>query len=259
MPFPYYENRCQNCGTVYKENDLYCSKCGAFLIKPELREDALLNDIEKSKWCAYIEKKTERYMPIFEKNKDKKFFASPNIAAMLCGMFWLFYRKMYKEGAIFIAVNFILSLLLSAILLFSYQGDIKENIKIIDEYNSYYGTLSEETKNELSYADYETRGNLDDDFITSHNEKLNKAYEAQDKINSIATAITLWGYLMNITVSVIFGLFADSIYRNHIIRNIKYSDGGTSAPAIFGALVINILINLISDPISEFITNLFIR
>ena len=44
-----------------------------------------------------------------------------------------------------------------------------------------------------------------------------------------------------------------------IIKNLNYSDGGISIPAIFGALAVNFIVNAISNPLSEILTNLFIR
>ena len=265
MPFPYYENRCQNCGTVYKENDLYCSKCGAFLIKPEMREDALLNDIEKSKWCAYIEKKTERYMPIFEKNKDKKFFASPNIAAMLCGVFWLFYRKMYIEGLIYTAINFVLSLILSVLLLFSYQPELKTNVAIIEDFNAYIETLDADTKNliynftiQSSNGNYEVIDSNLDSLPEGYIEKYQAAIVAQNNIKAVSSYLTAYGFFFTMIFSIVFGIFADCIYRNHIIKNRKYSFGGVSVPSIFVVLLMNVILNYVSGFISEILTKIII-
>ena len=267
MPYEYFERRCTSCGTVYKESDIYCSKCGALLPKYEPKEEELINSIEKSKWCAYIEKNTERYIPIFEKNQNKKHFLFPNIAAMFFGFYWLFYRKMFKEGLIFIACNFVLSIVLSVFLLVCYQGELREQIKIIDDYNSYIETMEPSKIYEFQDGDvYEaavtTEKENDDNsnyYSSEYSEKFGKALKAQAKIQEIASAITVWGHLISLLISVIFGLFADSIYRNHIIRNLNYSDGGVSIPAIFGALAITLIVNLISNPLSEIITNLFIR
>lgn len=267
MPYECFERKCPACGTVYKESDFYCSKCGAPLPKYEPKEEELINGIEKSKWCAYIEKNTERYVPVFEKNQNKKHFLFPNIAAMFFGFYWLFYRKMYKEGFIYIACNFILSILLSVLLLFSYQGELKEQIKIIDDYNAYVETMEpnkiydfyDGAAFETSRTGKEDNEENSDFYSTEYSEKYGKALKAQKKVQEIATAISLWGYFFSLLISAAFGLFADSIYRNHIIRNLNYSDGGVSIPAIFGALAITFLVNAISNPLSEILTNLFIR
>ena len=267
MSYPYFERKCPNCGMVYKESDLFCSKCGCELPKAEAEEEALVNGIEKSKWCAYIEKNTDRYMEIFKKNEQKKFFAFPNICAMLFGLYWLFYRKMFKEGAVFVAFNFILSLVLSVILLFAYQGELKANVKIIDDFNAYAQTLDPAELNGSKYSvtAESTEGSTEtaenDAYIhsTVYSEKYAEALKAQAKIQNIATAKSVWGFFFNLLISIIFGLFADSIYRNHILREIKYSAGGVSVPAIFGALVITLIVNAVSNPISQLLTGLFIR
>lgn len=267
MPYEYFERRCPNCGTVYKESDIYCSKCGALLPKYEPKKEELVNGIEKSKWCAYIENNTERYMPVFEKKQNKKYFLFPNIAAMFFGLYWLFYRKMFKEGLIFAACNFVLSILLSILLLACYQGELKEQIRIIEDYNAYVQSMEDfDAYNLQDSAAYEAAitGNTENDgnsnyYSTEYSEKFDKASKAQEKVLEIATVISMWGYFFSLLISAVFGLFADSIYRNHILRNIKHLDGGVSIPAIFGALAITLIVNLISNPLSEIITNLFIR
>ena len=115
---------CSKCGSKNSEGSLFCSNCGATLTKEEVvnevpvREEAYTKkeyssstSYTDSELSLFLEKNQPYYMEKFktmEKTSDKK---SWNWSAFLCTSYWMFYRKMYVEGIIYIVGNTILSLI----------------------------------------------------------------------------------------------------------------------------------------------------
>ena len=63
---------------------------------------------------TYTQVNSHHYLRKFIRNKDKSsFFPSWNWGALIFGPAWFFYRKLYKAGAIFLALSTALSLVLS--------------------------------------------------------------------------------------------------------------------------------------------------
>ncbi len=59
-------------------------------------EEEKINDIGKIEMASFIEINQERYLNIFKKNENRKFFLHMNWAAMFLSIYWMFYRKMFK-------------------------------------------------------------------------------------------------------------------------------------------------------------------
>ena len=112
---------CAKCGSSNREGSLFCSSCGRKLIKEQVvnkvpvREAAYTKntytDYTDSELSLFLEKNQPYYIEEFkvmEKTADKK---SWNWCAFLFTSYWMFYRKMYVEGIIYIVGNTILSLI----------------------------------------------------------------------------------------------------------------------------------------------------
>ena len=118
---------CAKCGSNNSEGSLFCSNCGATLAKEEVvnevpvreaaytkntyNEHSSSTSYTDSELSLFLEKNQPYYMEKFktmEKTADKK---SWNWSAFLCHFYWMFYRKMYIEGIVFIVGNFILGLI----------------------------------------------------------------------------------------------------------------------------------------------------
>lgn len=67
-----------------------------------------LNGHSKADVMSFIENNNGRYYEIFKRNENRKFFLNMNWAAFFLSCYWIFYRKMYKAGVIFIVVSGIL-------------------------------------------------------------------------------------------------------------------------------------------------------
>lgn len=82
----YEEKRCPSCGAIYVKSDGYCKKCWTKLPHDEETEGALLNGIKKDEWREFIGDNADRFIRVFEKNKDKKVFLSFNCAAFFSAL-----------------------------------------------------------------------------------------------------------------------------------------------------------------------------
>lgn len=60
-------------------------------------------------WATFIENNSERYLQIYEANKDKKVFIHTNWSAFFWLDAWMFYRKMYLWGAILMLSKYLLA------------------------------------------------------------------------------------------------------------------------------------------------------
>lgn len=62
---------------------------------------------------------------------------------------------------------------------------------------------------------------------------LDKALDSQKEIKRIALKIGGIVVFCMLMCRMLFGIFADGIYKTHILKNIKCTDGGTSVLAFF--------------------------
>lgn len=204
-------------------------------------EEEKINDISKIEMASFIESNQERYISIFKKNENRKFFLHMNWAAMFLSIYWMFYRKMFKIGALFLLCLGIFSTLIFSISLVSLKDDI---LAIREQKNkaTFYG--NEYTTDEFS--------DLSGYFIDNQN-KLNKM---NSDLNSKLFSFIMLPFLV---FSVAFGLIGDCLYRNHTLRKIKFSDGGVSKSALLGALGLMLSYNFIMDIVQKIIISIVFK
>lgn len=203
-------------------------------------EDLKISDIEKSELASFIENNNERYLEIFKKNEDKKYFLHMNWAAMFLSIYWMFYRRMFKEGAMFMLAMFIFSCVIFSVGITAMKDDIF--------------AISDLEKSTMSFSSQNVTENFTDisgEFF-KNNTMLNKM---KSELN---TKLFLYIVLPFIIFSLIFGLIADCLYRNYIFKNIKHSDGGVSKGAILGALGLMVIYNFSTDIVQKIIIKLLI-
>lgn len=120
-----------------------------------------------------------------------------NFCAFLFGGYWFIYRKMYKLGALFLAIT----LAVSAIPIF------------IPQYNqleSEISAITEEYGNNIST----------DDPMGSLNEMYAKMGESI-KNNPVGVAAIAVQYTVNIALSLYFGFIADKKYKEHVVNKVR--------------------------------------
>lgn len=198
-------------------------------------EEEKINDISKSEMASFIESNQDRYIGIFKKNENRKFFLHMNWTAMVLSIYWMFYRKMFMEGVLFLLCLGIFSTLIFSISLVSLKDDILA-IREQQEKSTFY---------ESGYATDEY-SNLSGNFY----ENQYKLSKMNSNLNSKLFSFIILPFLV---FSLVFGLIADCLYRNHLLRKIKFSDGGVSKPALLGALGIMISYNFIMGIVQKVI------
>ena len=173
-----------------------------------------------------------------------------NFCAFLFGGYWFIYRKMYKLGALFLAIT----LAVSAIPMFIPQ---------YTQLESEISAITEEYGNDISA----------DDPMGSLNEMYAKM-GASNKKHPVGIAVISVQYAVNIALSLYFGFIADKKYKEHVVNKVReinsseytagndefrklrlFSEGGTT----FGYTVLSIMaVNIISYALSSILTMLHI-
>ena len=231
------EKKCEYCGAAYTVSDGYCKQCWKRIPPTASPKEELLNGVKKADWHFFIDKNASRYVGIYAENENKKLFLSWNWAAFFFGVNWMCYRKMYKNAALFAVIYSVLALCVTLLISCSYRGQLTPPYKEVAEYEQNYN------------ADDYTANNPD--LIIEVNGQPIRAYEAEKEIYYISIKITLWSVLVIIVLQIPIGLSADCIYRSHILKKIKYSDGGASYIAFFaGGICNNIFNRFIVSPIA---------
>lgn len=184
-----------------------------------------VNGIPVTDYILFIENNNDRYLEVFKNNENKKWFLHMNWAAFFFTVYWMFYRKMFLEGLIFLLLNFVFSAIVMVSLLFCFSGELKE-IQNMSKQNT--GEILTESQ-------------------------LETTYELQTRTNVVLKKLILWAGFSGVAVAFAMGLLADWIYREHVLRKIRYAQGGTSKWAVVAALPLVWICNKIFGVLSSLI------
>ena len=203
--------------------------------------DETLHGHAKADVISFIDNNNGRYYEIFKRNEDRRFFLNMNWAAFFLSVYWLFYRKMYMIGLIFIVVSGILGSLTAYAAISAFKSEI---LAIREGYEL----------QTMSCDDIPT-----DDFV-DYSEMMQGTRELDMQMRRLQAKIFFWGVLPMIILGLLFGGVADCLYRNHIIRKIgDPGAGGVSKGAVFGALALMLLSNSITEVINRFFIEALIQ
>ena len=228
---------CDNCGSKCDINDTYCKSCSQTLSHSNCFDEQIICGIENSELKSYIGKKSNYYIEKFSKKKGK-WFIQLNFAALFFGPIWFFYRKMYKFAMIYFAVFVVAFSLLNTVIPILFKSDV-------DEY-----FLAESVYLDYIDSGAETHCEIDGKFTTVPTFRAirNDLTNAQNRIRLINFLISAPSLIINI----LFRLFANSFYKNHIISNIEVNNGGVSIKNAIGAyILINVVLLCVSLLISQ--------
>lgn len=209
--------RCGNCGTeITEENPKICPHCGKHFSRiirldsfpteeGEQSEDfankvlgnifvdalggvnpkTMIEDVSAKEVASFVAVSTNRYLPKFCKlSKDKK--TSWNWAAFLFPTAWCFFRKMYKDGFIYLLVHLIGCLMLLPMMSFVYS----------------------------------CMGGLDTAAM-NYTQMLETVMANMDSFNSITAIIYMLGVGVFATKHIYAGVMSDWNYRKHCILTIN--------------------------------------
>lgn len=204
------KTKCVKCGAEIDKDAPFCSKCGERQPSPEFKEykspvefNFGFNNAESktgyensrdtidgksvSDAANVVRTNTLRFIPKFLENKK----SSWNWGAFIFGPYYLFFRKMYKEGTIFLAVKLIVSLISQGL------------------YAKPYAELSR--------------------FIMSNYDKLtdNPTNEMIKRMTELSSAVMPMFFIIigaTLITHIIIGVFADSFYRAKVISVLSKVD-----------------------------------
>lgn len=158
--------------------------------------------------AAFIKSRVSAYLHKFFKLKAGK--RTFNLAAFFFGGYWFFYRKMYKLGAIFIALNIALLTIPSLVpQCASLQNEI--------------GRVSAEYET----AVYASNGSAEG--LTEAVNNMRDGVLTAAKNHPAGIAVNTLFYALRIALAIYLGLTADKKYKEHIVKSIRsISDAGGS-------------------------------
>ncbi len=227
---------CGNCGATCSKEDGYCRRCSQPLTQNETGDDQVIEGIDNQDLKEYIGKNFDYYYKKFKKAKGKDFFVQVNFPALFLGPTWFFYRKMNKIAAIYIAISLLVSMVFMIAVPTIMSKDVDEFYAAKKAYSEYLQAGGETRIYEEGYT---TIGTIHPTY-----EKLRDDLKAtQNKIRLMDLLITA----PVLIVEIVLRLFANFLYRRHIIENIRKRNGGTS---IGGAIGYPIVARIIATAVS---------
>ena len=126
---------------------------------------------------------------------------------------------MYKFACLYIIVDLILAIVLTAVGVGIYAPKLEPHYQKVTAYEEAVGV--------------DTLTKLNPVYSAETSVLLDKALDSQKEIERIALKIGGICSIGMLLCGILFGIFADSIYKIHILKNIKFTDGGTSILAFF--------------------------
>ncbi len=225
----YYNNRsgesgadnktvCPQCNSEINKDAPFCSHCGARQQNAQYREYSPINDFGFNNAAQQYENDTRtvdgkniadiaavvrtnvnRFIPKFLQNKK----LSWNWGAFFFGPYYLFYRKMYKQGALFLSVNVIVQFFLNGF----YAKEISDFMSFFNaNYQALYNNPSAELLNEMT---------------------------------ELSNSVMPMMYILigaTLLISIIIALFADSFYKTRVIQVLDKVDENLQQGASFNMI-----------------------
>ena len=197
---------CPNCGANNPPDTLFCPTCGmprnvsgaeAQFNNPYVKfddpfKDVTIDGVSSKDMAEFIQGSSYEYIRKFSQKKHNGF----NWAAFIFGPLWFLYRKMYKIGAVILAVIAILGI--------SFSGPVNS---FVDNYNdvlekAYYAQTDEE--------------------LSGVSEELEQLLMSSD-----AAFIQLFGTLL-FAVSLCCGICGNTAYRKYCVKSIKEAEASAT-------------------------------
>lgn len=160
----------------------------------------------------YIQNSAPRYISKFMKQKKKNGKLSWNWAAFFFAPYWFFYRKLYKVGAVFLALSVALSL-----------ATISQTEKVYGVYEKMVSVQQE--INEL------VKGK--DDLSGEDSQKFDKLYaEAQKLTKAAIPTLAIILLIQKVIPNTIAALIANYLFKKKMLRVIGLAHDASTEPNI---------------------------
>lgn len=207
---------CTECGAEIDKAAPFCNHCGARQSNPQYsgytpgfnpsfsvganayaKSSSTIDGVPVEDIAITVKSNTVRFLPKFVRNKK----ISWNWGGFIFGAYYLFFRKMYKEGIIAMAFNLIASLIFNGIF-------VEQNSALANYVLSHAST----------YQEYMA-------LFSNPTEELLKLTEAIVPMYLILGAVS-------VVISIIIAMFSDYFYRKKVLSTIKkvdenLADGGS--------------------------------
>lgn len=168
-----------------------------------LKADSMIEGIPVREYAEYIgTKKSGRYIKRFAFAQRFGRRVMPSIAAFIFGPVWFFYKKLYKEGSLYLIGILILSLI---------SGFCSLTQPVKDTYSEISGYYEQVMNGEMSL----------DEFYSASDEITAKYADVQltqqDRVKSIVSSVA---YYMNFFLTFAMSFVAEGLYYKKIRRDI---------------------------------------
>ncbi len=208
------------------------------LFPKEMEDDVSTDDV-----AEFVGLSAPKYVQNFFYAKSNK--RTFNWAAFFFTPYWFFYRKLYKLGAIFLAITLLLSIG------FSFMPPVQK----------FYTDMTEWTEK----YNFESFSSLTEEELAQANEERNAlVFE-----NLTGTALVLVQGGLGLAIQIFIGFKANKWYYDHSIKNIKkikaeepdvqkqrlllFKSGGASMGAAFLAVLVNNMVVMAVEMLPTFI------
>lgn len=191
-------------------------KCNEY----EAKRAEMLDDVTVGDVTDFVRVHADKFIPKFKKNKR----LSWNWSAFFFGPYYLFFRKMYKQGFLFLLINFVCQL-------FVKTAFLAQEIALTNKFSQIMNALG--TNDAQTYAE----------AFQASNEALQGFYASTEFKAAIPAIIV--SFAVSLVVSIVIALLANSFYRKKAIDSVKYIDkkiesinagGGSVVPSAYGEL-----------------------
>ena len=109
------ELRCSHCDRLCREGEKYCSYCHEPVVSVVV-SDGKLDDIPLEYWENFIDNNADKYLAVFKKHPNKKWFTDFQLPALLWPFEWMAYRKMYWQALLVWGIHVLLLFGLTSLL-----------------------------------------------------------------------------------------------------------------------------------------------
>lgn len=171
-----------------------------------------------------VRQNAQRYIPKFYKVKDKK--VTWNWGAFFLAPYWFFFRKVYKLGAIFLALTILLTTILpigiSTVLASQpiLQPFLQDMVDFTEKYPPQVVTTLTEEENQQVLQEF---SNIISENTTNIRESITNNPDNVGSIIIVFSCLALQ-FLINIfliLLNVLAGLMANKWYYNHTLKTLK--------------------------------------
>lgn len=213
---------CKRCGREIEKNTPFCCYCGEKQMtdsqgsQPADSPSVPYNDFEGNNEkidgksvkdvADTVKSNSTRFIKKFRKNRK----VSWNWGGFFFNAYYLFFRKMYKEGIIALAVNLIATLVVNGV----YVEQISAYSTAMNDLYNYLSTVDSSVLSESAVAYMQ---------------------ELQPVIDSVMPAFMIL-FAVRLVISVVIALFADRMYKFKVMSIIDKVDKNLEQGAQFGSI-----------------------